>query len=101
MLTRRQLLQGGTSLALGASLVQEEFLQAAQAEANPVKITGTVPANSQEEHLFLRLEVIKYGWKPQKHQKNGIQLAKPIHASHPVYELKAPIIINTPIKNKG
>ena len=40
MLTRRQLLQSGTSLALGARLVQEEFLQAAQAEANPVKITA-------------------------------------------------------------
>lgn len=40
MLTRRQLLQSGTALALGASLAQEESLQAAQAQANPVKITA-------------------------------------------------------------
>ena len=40
MLTRRQLLQSGTALALGASLAQEESLQAAQAQANPIKITA-------------------------------------------------------------
>ncbi len=40
MLTRRELLQSGTALALGASLAQEESLQAAQAQANPIKITA-------------------------------------------------------------
>jgi len=40
MLTRRQLLKSGTALALGARLAQEESLQAAQAQANPIKITA-------------------------------------------------------------
>ena len=40
MLTRRQLLQSGAGLVLATRLIREESLQAAQAEANPVRITA-------------------------------------------------------------
>lgn len=40
MFTRRQLLQSTTALALGSRLIQEQVLQAAQAQAHPVKITA-------------------------------------------------------------
>ena len=40
MFTRRQLLQSTTAMALGSRWAQEQALQAAQAQANPIKITA-------------------------------------------------------------
>jgi len=54
MLTRRQLLQSTTVMALGSQLAQERVLQAAQAQANPIKITAVkvFPLKTQLKRAF-------------------------------------------------